>query len=82
MSGPVTGRRDLPDGVELLDETAVTRLVPVRPEDCHKGTFGSLLAVCFTIGCECRASFTLSTNNVILMASTISITLILKESSK
>ena len=37
---------DLPDGVELLDEEVAARLLPARPEDGHKGTFGTLVAVC------------------------------------
>lgn len=35
-----------PDGVAPLDEASVAPLVPARPEDGHKGTFGTLLAVC------------------------------------
>jgi len=35
-----------PDGVGPLDDASVAGLVPVRPEDGHKGTFGTLLAVC------------------------------------
>lgn len=35
-----------PDGVGPLDESSVASLVPARPDDGHKGTFGTLLAVC------------------------------------
>jgi NAD(P)H-hydrate epimerase len=35
-----------PDGVTPIDEQLVAPLVPARPEDGHKGTFGTLLAVC------------------------------------
>jgi NAD(P)H-hydrate epimerase len=43
-SGP--GHRELPPGVDALDEDTVASLLPPRPEDGHKGTFGTLLAVC------------------------------------
>ncbi|MFN8622256.1 MAG: NAD(P)H-hydrate dehydratase [Chloroflexota bacterium] len=45
MSGPAR-RPEPPEGVTLLDEEAVAALVPERPETGHKGTFGTLLAVC------------------------------------
>jgi len=46
----VAGRRDasppLPDGVVRLDEALVAAYLPSRDANAHKGTFGSLLAVC------------------------------------
>lgn len=36
----------LPEGVARLDEALVAPLVPVRDAQGHKGSFGSLLAVC------------------------------------
>jgi NAD(P)H-hydrate epimerase len=39
-------RFEPPDGVERLDEERVTALVPRRDPRGHKGTFGTLLAVC------------------------------------
>lgn len=35
-----------PAGVARIDEASVAPLVPARPEDGHKGTFGTVLAVC------------------------------------
>lgn len=35
-----------PDGIQALDETVASRLVPSRDPRGHKGTFGTLLAVC------------------------------------
>ena len=35
-----------PDGIGALDEAAASRLVPARDPRGHKGTFGTLLAVC------------------------------------
>ena len=46
MTGPGHGRVAPPDGVRSLDEASVAALVPARPETGHKGTFGTLLAVC------------------------------------
>ena len=43
---PPARRLALPDGVGPLDEAAVAPLVPARPETGHKGTFGTLVAVC------------------------------------
>jgi hydroxyethylthiazole kinase-like uncharacterized protein yjeF len=39
-------RFEPPDGVERLDEDRVATLVPKRDPRGHKGTFGTLLAVC------------------------------------
>ncbi len=40
------GRWLPPAGAALLDEAAIAALVPARPADGHKGTFGTLVAVC------------------------------------
>ena len=46
MTGTPARRVARPDGVGSLDEASVAGLVPTRPEAGHKGTFGTLLAVC------------------------------------
>ena len=46
MTAPAGRRPALPDGVEALDDAMVAALVPQRPEAGHKGTFGTLVAVC------------------------------------
>jgi NAD(P)H-hydrate epimerase len=40
-----TGSASLPDGAVLLDDAAVTALIPVRPARAHKGSFGKLLVI-------------------------------------
>ncbi|MCC6831516.1 MAG: NAD(P)H-hydrate dehydratase [Thermoleophilia bacterium] len=41
------GRRwEPPDGVVAIDDALVAPLLPARPEDGHKGTFGTLIAIC------------------------------------
>jgi NAD(P)H-hydrate epimerase len=39
-------RTPLPEGVERIDDATVASLVPARDEAGHKGTFGTLVAVC------------------------------------
>lgn len=46
MSERAGSGRELPAGVIPIDEALVAPLVPIRPEDGHKGTFGTLVAVC------------------------------------
>jgi len=46
VTGSPLRRAVPPDGVGSLDEASVAGLVPERPEAGHKGTFGTLLAVC------------------------------------
>lgn len=46
MTGSTRRTAPLPGGVQALDEDMVAGLVPERPETGHKGTFGTLLAVC------------------------------------